>query len=76
MSDKHEKILQGLEKLANAEGYKLEVKTSRDGNGNWVISFRAGNAQVHTRLSSFGMVPQIILDPFCDELVKQIKGEL
>jgi hypothetical protein len=74
MSDKHEKILQGLEKLANTEGYKLVVSTTRDSNGNWLISFSAGNAKVYTRLSSFATVPQIVLDPFCDEMVKQIKG--
>jgi hypothetical protein len=71
--DKHDKVFAGMEKLANTEGYSLTVNTSRDAAGNWIIMFTAGPAQVYCRLSSFVRAPQIVLEPFCDELVRLMK---
>lgn len=72
--DKHDKIIAGLEKMANSEGYPLSVQTGRDQAGNWIIWFTAGPAQVYCRLSSFCRAPQIVIEPFGEELIKNIKA--
>lgn len=69
MIDKHDRVITGLERLANADGHALEIKIfERD--GEWMILFKGGSAQVFTKISSFSRHPQIVLDPFCEELIK------
>jgi len=68
-----EKVIEGLEKLANAEGYKLEITTKR-GDHHWIITFRAGNAAVQMYLGSFARAPHRVLEPFCEEMCKQIRA--
>lgn len=72
--DKHDKIMAGMEKMANAEGYKLSVDLTRDAAGNWIIVFTAGQARVYCRLSSFCRSPQIVLEPFCNELIRVMRA--
>lgn len=69
----HEKVLEGLEKLANAEGHPLHITIDRD-QGDWIIKFSAGSSSaVQTKLASFSRSPTIVLEPFCEEMVKRIK---
>lgn len=74
-SEKIDQVIHGLEKLANAEGHKLEINVHRP-QGTWVITFKAGQAMVSTRVLSFAVAPRIVLEPFCEELCKQIRGDL
>ena len=72
-----QKVLNGLEKMANAEGYRLEVLPMRhDQSGEWVMVVRAGRAQVWCRIETFAKHPQVMLEPFGEELIKQLKGQL
>lgn len=70
----HDKILEGMERMAAYEGYKLNVELAKDQAGNALIVFTAGKAQVYCRLSSFCRAPQIVLEPFCNELIRVMKG--
>jgi len=70
---KHQKVLEGIEKLANAEGHPLIITVERI-QGDWILKFAAGNnAAVLMKLTSFAMVPQILLEPFCEELIKRME---
>jgi hypothetical protein len=73
--DKHEKIMMGLEKLANAEGYALSVMTGRDEQGRWLIKLQAGQAKLYVGLGAFARAPGIVLEPFVEELIKQLRAE-
>lgn len=68
-----EKVIQGLEKLANAEGYKLDISVKR-AEHHWIITFRAGQAAVQMYLGAFARAPQRVLEPFCEEMCKQIRA--
>lgn len=70
---KHAKVLEGLEKLANAEGYALLMKLDRI-QGEWVITFSAGDSfGMMVKLTSFCIAPEIVLDPFLEEMIKRLK---
>lgn len=71
--DKHDHIIKGMEKMASSEGHRLAVELGRDGGGHIIIVFTAGGAQVYCRLSSFVKSPQIVLEPFCEELIKRMR---
>ena len=74
-SEKVDKVVSGLERLANADGYRLDIhihRTNPDAN-YWVITFRAGEAVVSARLLSFTAAPKIVLDPFLEEMLKQVR---
>lgn len=69
----HQKVLDGLEKLANAEGHPLLIEVSRAG-ADWIIKFSAGNnAAVLMKLATFGAVPQAVLEPFMEEMIKRLE---
>jgi len=69
----HQKVLDGLEKLANAEGYPLLIRMERMGN-DWMIVFSAGNnTNLTMKLVTFAKAPELILEPFCEEMIKRLK---
>lgn len=73
----HQKILDGLEKMANAEGHRLEIIPMRHReNSAWIVLIKAGRAQVWLSMETFVKHPQVILEPFGEELIKQLKGEI
>lgn len=74
-STKVEVVMTAMEKLANTDGYRLEVTTHRP-QTTWIITFKAGNAMVSTRMLSFAMTPKIVVEPFLEELCKQARGEI
>lgn len=74
--DKHDKILAGMEKMAASEGHALAIEIAKDQAGNAIIVFTAGKAQVYCRFSSFCRAPQIVVEPFGEQLIKAMKGQV
>lgn len=72
--EKCDKILAGLETMARSEGHKLEISTTRNSAGQWLILFRVGRAQVYTTLTNFSKHPEVVLEPMGEEMIKQVKG--
>lgn len=76
-SQQVDQVLVALEKLANADGFPLKVHTYRKQDSpDWYIVFGAGNAMVETTLRYFAVAPKAVLEPMCEQMCKQIRGEL
>lgn len=74
MSTNHSKVITGLQTLARHAGHQFYVAVGQEKNGTWVIQFQAGeNVAVKTTLETFIAAPRIVLEPFTDELVKDLK---
>lgn len=71
---KHERVVVGMEKLANAEGLTLDTCITTAYSGELIILFRAGKAQVYCKLGYFIQNPEVVLEPFCEELIKEIRS--
>lgn len=67
---KWEKVLNGLEVLANKDGFPLEVRIERP-QSTWNITFIAGNAAIQTTMENFINYPKTVLEPFVEELIRR-----
>mgnify|MGYP001014837493 CR=1 FL=1 len=69
----HEKVLTGMEKLSKSVDEKVTV-VIENYNNQWIIKVYAGNrAAVSTDVATFVRNPQILLEPFGEEIIKTLK---
>lgn len=72
MSELVDRVINGMETLARGAGRTLTVEVTRP-YSVWMIVFRAGDAAVQTPLTSFMRAPRIVLEPFTEELIRNLR---
>lgn len=58
--------------MSTVDGFKLDMVIEKY-NDEWIIRFNAGQAIIEARLEEFVMQPKMMLEPFCEELIKRNK---
>lgn len=71
MMRRHDKVLYGMERMAEHAGNPLKIRMDKY-EETWIISFVAGPAIIRTPISHFIVKPDAIFDLFCEELIKKL----